>query len=320
MTSRIRSVRRSAMAIGVVVAAGSVIAPGPAGAATPIGETFAAPNNCAETSTNVQPEYAAPFGGVITSWSFQAGSSPPDVKLKVARHQGGNFFMIVGESEGGFKSPTAGQLNVYTDVRIPVQAGDILGVARGAQDSTDSCWRARDGYTEYDAVSEDPAPGTTEEFAGPFPGIQFNISAVLEPDCDSDGFGDETQDPDTSSCNPTELPAKADRTVTLDANKGKVEKGRKVRLTGQIDSPQNEAACEPNQTVELQRKAKNDPDTAFTTFGALQTDQAGNFADKVKVKKTYIYRAQIQQTDACDDEVSNTQTVRVQKPSAANEA
>jgi hypothetical protein len=114
--------------------------------------------------------------------------------------------------------------------------------------------------------------------------------------------------------------AKADRTLTLDANKGKVEKGRKVRLTGQIDAPASEAACEPNQTVELQRKAKRAPDTAFSTFDSVQTDAAGNFADKVKVKKTRIYRAQVQETEACDDELSNTQKVRVQKPNAAKEA
>jgi hypothetical protein len=114
--------------------------------------------------------------------------------------------------------------------------------------------------------------------------------------------------------------AKADRTLTLDANKGKVEKGRKVRLTGQIDAPLNEAGCEPNQTVELQRKAKKAPDTAFATFKTVQTDQTGNFADKVKVKKTRIYRAVVQESGVCDDELSNTQKVRVQKKKAAQEA
>jgi hypothetical protein len=114
--------------------------------------------------------------------------------------------------------------------------------------------------------------------------------------------------------------AKADRTLTLDANKGKVEKERKVRLSGQIDAPQNEAGCEPNQTAELQRKKKKQPDTAFSSFDQVQSDANGNFADKVKVKKTFIYRAQVQETEACDDELSNTQKVRVQKPKAAKEA
>jgi hypothetical protein len=119
---------------------------------------------------------------------------------------------------------------------------------------------------------------------------------------------------------PPEPIAKADRTLTLDSNKGKTEKGRKVTLSGQIDAPTNEAGCEPNQTIELQRKKKAAPDTAFTTFASVQTDATGNFSDKVKVKKTRIYRAQVSETEACDDELSNTQKVRVQKPKAAKEA
>jgi hypothetical protein len=53
---------------------------------------------------------------------------------------------------------------------------------------------------------------------------------------------------------------------------------------------------------------------------AQHTDSAGNFSLKVKVKKTYFYRAVVGETDACDDELSNTQKVRVQKPKAAKEA
>jgi len=149
-------------------------------------------------------------------------------------------------------------------------------------------------------------------------GGKLDLSANVEPDCDADGFGDETQDPDISSCNP---PApKSDRTLTLDANKGKVEKGRKVRLSGQIDAPQNEGGCEPNQAVELQRKAKNAPDAAFATFRTVQTDGTGNYSTKQKVKKTYFYRAIVQETASCDDESSNSQKVRVQKKKAAQEA
>ena len=46
-----------------------------------------------------------------------------------------------------------------------------------------------------------PAAGVTGEvhpFSGP--SSQMSISAVLEPDCDQDGLGDESQGIDTSSC------------------------------------------------------------------------------------------------------------------------
>jgi hypothetical protein len=140
--------------------------------------------------------------------------------------------------------------------------------------------------------------GPTGPWNGPFEDTDLVFAVLVEP----------------------ELQPKADRTLTLDANKGKVEKGRKVRLSGQIDAPQNEAGCEPSQTVELQRKKTKAPDTAFATFRTVQTDQAGNFAQKLRVKKTRVYRAVVQENEACDDELSNTQKVRVQKKKAAQEA
>jgi len=120
---------------------------------------------------------------------------------------------------------------------------------------------------------------------------------------------------------PPEGPAegKTDGTLTIDANKGKVEKGRKVTLNGQYDTPSNES-CEPGRTVEIQRKKKGAPDSAFTTFATLQTDNAGNYEIRKRVRKTRVYRAFVQETGACDDELSNTQKVRVQKPRPAQEA
>ena len=247
--------------------------------------------------------------GSRTTSPHQASGSPSQIKLKVARPAGANSSTIVGDST--LQSPVPNTLNTYP-AQVSVQAGDVIGFYRAIGGN---CGRDALGYSLH-VVGGDPPPGTTSAFLGPDSNIQLDISATLEPDCDQDGLGDETQDPQLlgGTC------PKADRALTLDTNKGKVEKGRKVRLTGQIDAPGAEAACEPNQTVELQRKKKAAPDTAFESFDSLQTDAAGNFADKVKVKKTYIYRAQVAETEACDDELSNTQKVRVQKPKAAKEA
>ena len=40
-------------------------------------------------------------------------------------------------------------------------------------------------------------------------GFRLDISATLEADCDADGLGDETEDVDTSSCNPPPSTASA---------------------------------------------------------------------------------------------------------------
>jgi hypothetical protein len=163
-----------------------------------------------------------------------------------------------------------------------------------------------------------------------FTNIRLNISAVLEPDCDADGFGDETQDSELTGPNCSQPPvpqpqpepqatSKADGTLTIDANKGKVEKGRKVTLTGQLDVTANES-CEPNRQIQIQRRLKSEDDSKFATFATVNTDATGNYTLKTKVKKTYFYRAVVAETDACDDETSNSQKVRVQKRKAAQEA
>jgi len=112
---------------------------------------------------------------------------------------------------------------------------------------------------------------------------------------------------------------KADGTLTIDANKGKVERGRKVTLTGQLDVPTAEA-CEPGRQIQIQRRLKSEDDSKFATFTTVQTDATGNYSTKQKVKKTYFYRAVVQENASCDDESSNSQKVRVQKKKAAQEA
>jgi hypothetical protein len=223
-------------------------------------------------------------------------------------------YMVVGHD--GPRLLAAGSVNTFP-ASIPVEPGDVLGLndVNASFATPNACLFEAPG----DRVEEregDLPDGASGDFDMVESDFRLNVTAAIEPDCDSDGLGDESQDQQLlgGSC------PKIDRTLTLDANKGKVEKGRKVRLSGQIDAPLTEAACEPGQTVELQRKTKNAPDTAFSTFASVQTDATGNFSDKVKVKKTRVYRAVVQESEACDDETSNTQKVRVQKKKAAQEA
>jgi hypothetical protein len=101
------------------------------------------------------------------------------------------------------------------------------------------------------------------------------------------------------------------RTLTLDANKGKVKVGKKVGLSGQVDASANDAECEAGQAVELQRRKGGNG--AFKAFAQTQTDASGDFAGRYKVKRTYVYRAQVGQSAACADGVSNTEKVRAKK-------
>jgi Ca2+-binding RTX toxin-like protein len=75
--------------------------------------------------------YTVAAAGVITSWSFQTGSSAvPGLKLKVARPQSAlASYLFIGESAAGAQTPNA--VNTYP-ANIPVQAGDIIGIYFGA--------------------------------------------------------------------------------------------------------------------------------------------------------------------------------------------
>jgi hypothetical protein len=310
----------------------ALVIPGAASGAVTVGETFdaSASGSCTNGTTALQTtspsnQYIVPTAGVLTSWSFFA-TDALSVTFKIARPTGNpNEFQIVGSSE---QTITTLGLNTFDDISFVVQAGDLLGL----YSSTGGDWCLLDNNYGMHRKSGDTPQGTVAVFPDAF-AIRLNVSASLEADCDGDGLGDETEDqaltdpscpqppapqpgPDPQPQQPT---PKADGTLTIDANKGKVEKGRKVLLSGQLDVPSNES-CEQNRQVQVQRRLKSEDDSKFATFQMVQTDPTGNYSLKVKVKKTYFYRAVVTETDACDDETSNSQKVRVQKKKAAQEA
>ena len=191
--------RRSGLTAVVVGALVAAIIPAGASAATTIGETFTPPPNAVISggvdllqTTSPGGQYAAPSPGVITAWSFQASaaSPPQNLKLKVARHAGGTDYTIVGQSPP--EDPPANALSTYTDVRIPVRAGDLIGLHTGMAAENNVVRFADATYTVHQRAG-DLQPGQTETFTGPL-FFQLDVSAKLEADCDKDGLGDETQD------------------------------------------------------------------------------------------------------------------------------
>ena len=301
--------RRFAVEIALPTLGALLLAlPAAATAATQIGETFT-PDTPDSNDTFLQSgspggQYAAPFSGVITSWSFQAGPDPPELNFKAARHAGGDNFTIVGES-GLETGIIANALNTFP-TRIPVQAGDVIGFFVGNAGEV-----GRTGITGYTVGNDDDdldqSVGRADLYA-PVEGHQLDLSAMLEPDCDGDQFGDETQDSEVPFGGPC---PRGDRTVTLDANKNKVKKGKRVTLTGQLNQVTRQGACESGQPVQLQRKKPSQ--TTFTTVEQLQTSATGSFSTRRKVKKTFEYRAQVAETGACLGQTSNTEKVKVKK-------
>ena len=194
---------RFVVALTIAVGLLTLVSPaGQAGAATQIGQTFVPTDNCSPR-TRIQSgspsgQYEAPVAGVITSWSVQSSSAGGEspAKLNVARRGDGDNFTIVGVSE--FQAiPDADALNTF-GTRLPVLAGDVIGLFVSPP-SVFLCARSATGYVVHQGafgVEVPLGPATLT----PVSDQQLDVSATLEPDCDSDGFGDETQDPDASKC------------------------------------------------------------------------------------------------------------------------
>jgi hypothetical protein len=191
----VKTAVRRLLDLSAALATSALVGAASAAASVQIGETFTPDLGCGSPTAALQAvspngQYAAPSPGVLSSWSFQADGSPPQLKLKVGRFAGGSNFTIVGDSPVQTMTPNA--LNTFP-TRIPVQAGDVIGYYHEGPAGGDKC--VRDAAVTYSVrfVNVDPAPGSTMSYMTN-EALQMDLSAVLEPDADNDGFGDETQD------------------------------------------------------------------------------------------------------------------------------
>ena len=120
-----------------------------------------------------------------------------------------------------------------------------------------------------------------------------------------------------AALDPEPAPPKADGNLTIDANKGKVEKGRKVTLSGQLDVPGVES-CERNRLIELQRRLKSKglevPDLQVGPTDANGTTPQGESQKDLLLPRGRRRERRLRRR------TSNSQKVRVQKKKAAQEA
>jgi hypothetical protein len=198
--------KRLSVALAIAVAATALVGANSASAATVFGSGCTANQitdgavwvSTSHASTNPLP-VVAPISGVITEWTVNtniviesegklAGEFPRVLqqRLVVARAEG-EVFKVVGESSGGLLNLKGS--NTYTS-RVPVQAGDYLGIAG----SPFAAWcDTKDPADTYAAATGGTPVGSTFRVERST-GLQVPIVARVEPDVDGDGYGDETQD------------------------------------------------------------------------------------------------------------------------------
>ena len=189
--------------------------PSAASGATVIGQTSSTGDVCAAASNASFVEsqsaghaYSVPAGGgVITSWSHnaQAGGGQA-AKLKVYRpHPGPNGFLVVGHSD---PAPLPPGVSVHP-TRLPVQAGDVIGITNTGSASIRCTFGGGAGDLEA-GTAPDAADGFPVTFMTTSASKRVNVSAVVEPDADQDSFGDDSQDNCVGYFNPTQADADGD--------------------------------------------------------------------------------------------------------------
>jgi len=195
MRTQMRTHGRSAAACGLLAVAVVIgLAPG-AGAATTLGDT--SPGvivPCVAGTVSVQVStagrintYTVPDeGGVITSWSVRMSNDVGQVAMRLYTANANGTFTAIAQSAPAV--PTANTVTSFPS-RIPAPGGSLLALYDIQQAG---CYRDSGGA---DRMVQGPAQalGVAHSF-GTDGAFRTPIAAVLEPDADHDGFGDESQD------------------------------------------------------------------------------------------------------------------------------
>ena len=132
----------------------------------------------------------APSSGVITKWK-SSSAVPIGVPLgfKVLRQNSPTTVLIVGESNGSVTPGTS-----TFDTRIPVQQGDRLGLFGPEPLGVLFCISPGPENALAGFIGGGGGVGSTNPFIPITAEARFPVAAIIEPDADNDGFGDETQD------------------------------------------------------------------------------------------------------------------------------
>jgi hypothetical protein len=162
---------------------------------TVLGSTAAAPDISCTNATVVQlvsgpgtPGYVVPAGGVITSFSARADASAGDqVRMVLFGPPTNRTYPVRAKTT--LRALVPSTLNTF-EVRVPVETGWVLGAS--FQGSGVGCGAMTSSADQMGAATtfDDPTTATFASVANAL----IDISAVVEPDADHDGFGDLTQD------------------------------------------------------------------------------------------------------------------------------
>jgi len=174
-----------------------------AATAVTLGQTGGVPAVCTGTPTVPaatllateapgRPSYIATKDGVLVSFTHVAGSSAGQIRAIVFADTATPGHKVVA-AKSSLQTVKTSSVNTIL-IRLPIKAGQRLGLGYTTKQTV--C--LNEGVTGDSASFASPFnPDTTSDYftTGSFTGaFRPNISAVLEPDIDIDGYGDISQD------------------------------------------------------------------------------------------------------------------------------
>jgi hypothetical protein len=182
------------------VAAFILVGPSVASAATTIGQTGLYNGGCTnrvfvQHDLTSGPSYSPSSSGVITSWSTQANSNAGQtLQLVVLSHSGSLDYTIL-HRDSVRTLANLNALNTFAGLHLPIEAGQLIAVY-DPPGSTAPC-EATVNASSGDMVAYstgDPGDNVPTTYSGFDEPWRVNAQAIVEPDADHDGFGDESQD------------------------------------------------------------------------------------------------------------------------------
>jgi hypothetical protein len=191
----------------MIALAACALAVGPAHGSVKVGQVAPDPSaafNCGSTFTFAQastgsagPSYEVPGDGILTSWSINTTSETDQkARLVVVHPLTGSTYAVVGTT--AIQDLPASFLVDRLPARIRVHAGDRLALSPDPEGTFMSLSGVHCAFPTSDAsdvVRSGSNPvGSTVDLPGPSANERLNLAATVEPDADSDGFGDESQD------------------------------------------------------------------------------------------------------------------------------
>jgi len=149
----------------------------------------------------------SPIKGIIVRWRMMGNASGASFQLRVVHPTGGGQFIGAGTSSPAV--PTGAGPSTFA-TNLPINAGDMIGLnlPSGITWNGHSTPLPGARFVSVQPTLTESLPAQTPNFT--VNDAEEGVNADVEADCDNDGLGDETQDPDLpAACKPASQPVQA---------------------------------------------------------------------------------------------------------------